>query len=87
MPAALCAWVPVASGSIPFYFLTLKVPRAVVEPIDGPTFELLGLDRHRGVFRSVFLALATSRDLSGEAKRPVSFLRKRIEIACAYPVA
>ena len=24
--------------------LTLKVPRAVVEPVGGPTFELLGLD-------------------------------------------
>ena len=38
------AWVLVASGPTPFYFLTLKVPRAIVEPVDGPTFELLGLD-------------------------------------------
>ena len=43
-PQRLCAWVLVASGPTPFYFLTLKVPRAVVEPINGPTFELLGLD-------------------------------------------
>ena len=43
-PHRLCAWVLVASGPTPFYFLTLKVPRAVVEPVDGPTFELLDLD-------------------------------------------
>jgi len=27
----------------PFPSLTLRAPRAVVEPVDGPTFELLGL--------------------------------------------
>ena len=44
-PQHLCAWVLVASGPIPFYFLTLKVPGAVDEPVDGPAFELLGLDK------------------------------------------
>ena len=44
-PQRLCAWVLVASGPTPFYFLTLKVPGAVVKTSDGPTFELLGLDR------------------------------------------
>ena len=44
MPTALCAWVLVASGPTYFYFLTLKVPRVVIEPVNGPTFELLGPD-------------------------------------------
>ena len=71
----------VAYGPIPFYFLTLKVPRAVVKPVEGAQ------TGHRGVFRSVFLTLATSHDPSGEAKRPAIFLREWIEIACAYPAA
>ena len=32
-------------AAYPFPPLTLKVPRAVVEPIGGLTFELLGLDK------------------------------------------
>ena len=43
-PQRFCAWVLVASEPTPFYFLTLWVPRVVVEPVDGPIFEFLGLD-------------------------------------------
>ena len=81
------AWALVTSGPTPFYFLTLKVPIAVVECVDGPTFELLGQMGHIGVLRSIFLALAMSRDPSREAKHPASFSREQIEIACARPVA